>query len=83
MLTVEGPVYTSRATTLSPLNPPAWQVTHEFGNVFKCHASGMTHVCDANCNQRLQYDRYSSICRVSKRVVPLAPQEQSPDEAAR
>lgn len=46
------------------------QVTHEFGNLFKCHSSGMLHVCDDNCDQRLWHDRYSTICRVSKRLFP-------------
>ena len=45
-------------------------VTHEFGNLYKCHQSGLVHVCDANCTQRLYNDKYSSICRVSKKLFP-------------
>ena len=45
-------------------------VSHEFGNVYKCHSSGQLHVCDANCGQRVFYDKYSTICRVSRKLFP-------------
>lgn len=46
------------------------QVQQEFGNVFRCCSSGLIHVCDSNCNQRLYYDRYNTICRISKKLHP-------------
>lgn len=46
------------------------QVQREFGNVFRCTTSGMIHVCDQTCNQRLYNDRYSTICRISKKLHP-------------
>ena len=33
-------------------------VVHEFGNLYTCRSSGMQHVCDQNCNQRVYNDRY-------------------------
>ncbi len=50
-------------------------VEHLFGNVFQCHTSGQVHVCDANCQQQVYNDRYSRICRVSKRVFCLPPEQ--------
>ena len=47
---------------------------HLFANVFTCQTSGQVHVCDQTCNQRVWYDSYSSICRLSKRVWPHAPE---------
>lgn len=41
---------------------------HQFGNVFSCFSSGTTHVCDITCNQKVWYDNYHSICRLSKRL---------------
>jgi len=67
-------------------------VQHEFGNLYKCLSSGQLHVCDANCDQRLYNDRYSTICRVSKKLFPpfesdsatmcvdQAPRKRRPDE---
>lgn len=45
-------------------------VQREFGNVFRCMTSGLVHVCDQTCNQRLYNDRYSTICRISKKLHP-------------
>lgn len=42
-----------------------------FGNLFVCRSSGEYHVCDQNCNQRIPYDRYTMICRLSKRLFPV------------
>jgi len=39
-----------------------------FGNAFRCESSGQVHICDANCSQRVYRDRFSSVCRISKRV---------------
>jgi hypothetical protein len=46
-------------------------VERQFGNVYRCHTSGQVHVCDNNCQQQVYNDRYSRICRVSKRVFWL------------
>mmetsp|Transcript_407 Transcript_407/g.1204 ORF Transcript_407/g.1204 Transcript_407/m.1204 type:complete len:147 (+) Transcript_407:251-691(+) len=42
--------------------------THEFGNVFRCQTSGTTHICDQNCQQRVQVDAHSSVCRLSRKT---------------
>lgn len=49
---------------------------HLFGNMYRCRLTGITHICDKNCNQRIVYDNYSSLCRVSGQVFPLSPVEQ-------
>ncbi|GBF99318.1 hypothetical protein Rsub_12099 [Raphidocelis subcapitata] len=54
------------------------RVQHMFGNAFRCESSGQLHVCDANCVQRVYRDRYSSVCRISRRVFPNAFVEQLP-----
>ena len=41
-----------------------------FGNAYRCVTSGLVHICDRNCDQRVPYDRYSTICVVSKRLGP-------------
>ncbi len=28
----------------------------EFGNLYRCNTSGLVHICDSTCNQRLYYD---------------------------
>jgi len=33
-----------------------------FGNVFRCTTSGVTHVCDQNCDARVQVDPYTAVC---------------------
>ncbi|GAB4817826.1 hypothetical protein N2152v2_004872 [Parachlorella kessleri] len=38
------------------------------GNLYVCSTSGTTHICDQNCNQRIYYDNYRTICRLSKRL---------------
>lgn len=48
------------------------RVTHVFGNAYQCESSGQLHVCDANCGQRVYRDRYSTVCRISRRVFPSA-----------
>jgi hypothetical protein len=45
---------------------------HVVGNVFLCRTSGKTHICDSTCQERVQLDRYSSVCRLSKRVFANA-----------
>ncbi|GMP70789.1 hypothetical protein CsSME_00029491 [Camellia sinensis var. sinensis] len=39
---------------------------HVCGNMFRCRLTGLTHICDKNCNQRILYDNHSSLCRVSR-----------------
>jgi len=34
-----------------------------FGNVFKCQTSGLTHICDQGCNERIFLDNHFDICR--------------------
>lgn len=51
------------------------QNEHVCGNMFLCKLTGVTHICDKNCNQRIVYDNYSSICRVSAQVFPLSAAE--------
>lgn len=46
-------------------------VEHVVGNLFRCAASGATHICDATCDQRVLYDPTTAICRLSKRLFPL------------
>lgn len=46
------------------------------GNMYRCKLTGLTHVCDYNCNQRILYDNHTSLCRASGRVFPLSPAEE-------
>lgn len=46
---------------------------HVFGNVFTCTSSNKTHICDSNCEERIQLDPHTSVCRLSKRVFTNAP----------
>ncbi|KAL4276540.1 hypothetical protein AHAS_Ahas20G0217400 [Arachis hypogaea] len=38
--------------------------------------TGLTHICDKNCNQRILYDNHSSLCRASGQIFPLTPAEE-------
>ncbi|XP_022890430.1 uncharacterized protein LOC111405669 [Olea europaea var. sylvestris] len=49
---------------------------HVCGNMYRCRLTGLTHICDKNCSQRILYDNHSSLCRVSKQIFPLTPTEQ-------
>ena len=40
------------------------------GNVHCCQSSGTLHVCDQNCEQSIPYDRYTMVCRLSKKTFP-------------
>lgn len=55
-------------------------VRHEFGNLYRCVTSGMSHVCDATCDQRVAAGRWT-ICKLSRRELPLA--EALPNRRAR
>ncbi|KAL0920832.1 hypothetical protein M5K25_010002 [Dendrobium thyrsiflorum] len=52
------------------------QNEHLFGNMYRCKLTGITHICDRNCNQKILYDNHSSLCRVSGQVFPLSPSEE-------
>lgn len=41
---------------------------HVCGNVFMCRTHGQHHVCDQTCKQRIFYDNFREICRLSKRL---------------
>lgn len=49
---------------------------HVFGNMYRCKLTGLTHICDKNCSQRILYDNHSSLCRVSRQIFPLTPAEE-------
>ena len=41
-----------------------------FGNVFRCQTSGITHVCDQGCSERIFLDNHFDICRcVSQHTI--------------
>lgn len=50
---------------------------HVFGNMYRCRLTGLTHICDKNCNQRILYDNHNSLCRVSRQVFPLTLAEEN------
>ncbi|CAL5204175.1 unnamed protein product [Lathyrus oleraceus] len=49
---------------------------HVCGNMYRCNLTGLTHICDKNCNQRILYDNHSSRCRASGQIFPLTPTEE-------
>lgn len=61
-----------------PAHKCGWKCENEclFGNMYRCKLTGLTHICDKNCNQRILYDNHSSLCRVSGLVLPLTSDEQ-------
>ncbi|KAG5019296.1 hypothetical protein JHK85_015610 [Glycine max] len=52
------------------------QNEHVCGNMYRCKLTGLTHICDKNCNQRILYDNHSSLCRASGQIFPLSPAEE-------
>ncbi|KAJ7537469.1 hypothetical protein O6H91_11G006700 [Diphasiastrum complanatum] len=52
------------------------RVEHIWGNLYRCVSTGITHVCDKNCKQKILYDNVSSICRVSGQIFLLTAAEQ-------
>jgi hypothetical protein len=52
-------------------------VTHVLGNLYQCKDSGAVHICDQNCDQKIQYDCHSSICRASRKILPLSSAESA------
>ncbi|KAJ1431745.1 hypothetical protein SESBI_06984 [Sesbania bispinosa] len=55
-----------------------WKCENELvcGNMFRCKLTGLTHICDKNCNQRILYDNHSSLCLASGKIFPLTPTEE-------
>ncbi|GJP43068.1 hypothetical protein CLOM_g2567 [Closterium sp. NIES-68] len=51
-------------------------IQHAFANLFQVLDEQHDHVCDKNCNQKILYDNHSSICMVSRNVVPLTDAEK-------
>lgn len=51
------------------------QNEHVCGNMFRCKLTGLTHICDKNCNQRILYDNHNSLCRVTRQLFPLSEAE--------
>ncbi|WVY91809.1 hypothetical protein V8G54_037323 [Vigna mungo] len=45
-------------------------------NMYRCKLTGLTHICDKNCNQRILYDNHSSLCLASGQIFPLTPAEE-------
>lgn len=62
----------------NPVHKCDWKCENEHvcGNMYRCRLTGLTHICDKNCNQRIVYDNHSSLCRVSKQFFSLTPAEQ-------
>ncbi|GMH18441.1 hypothetical protein Nepgr_020282 [Nepenthes gracilis] len=52
------------------------QNEHVCGNMYRCGLTGLTHICDKNCDQRILYDNHSSLCRVSGQIFRLTPAEE-------
>ncbi|GJP56035.1 hypothetical protein CLOM_g15105 [Closterium sp. NIES-68] len=50
-------------------------IQHVWANLYRCRSSNTTHICDKNCNQKILYDNYSSICMVSRNIAPLTDHE--------
>ena len=61
-----------------PVHKCDWKCENEHvcGNMYRCKLTGLTHICDKNCNQRILYDNHSSLCRASGQVFPLTPAEE-------
>lgn len=62
----------------NPVHKCDWKCENErvCGNMFRCKLTGLTHICDKNCNQRIVYDNYSSLCLASRQMFPLTPTEE-------
>ncbi|XP_057450054.1 uncharacterized protein LOC130741229 [Lotus japonicus] len=61
-----------------PVHKCDWkcQNEHVCGNMYRCKLTGLTHICDKNCDQRILYDNHSSLCRASGQVFSLTPTEE-------
>lgn len=52
------------------------QNEHVCANMYCCKLTGLTHICDKNCDQRILYDNHSSLCRASGKIFPLTQAEE-------
>ncbi|XP_010426470.1 PREDICTED: uncharacterized protein LOC104711469 [Camelina sativa] len=61
-----------------PCHKCDWKCENEnvCGNMYRCRLTGLSHVCDKNCNQRILYDNHNSLCRASGRIFPLSSDEE-------
>ncbi|XP_015878612.1 uncharacterized protein LOC107414917 [Ziziphus jujuba] len=61
-----------------PVHKCDWKCENEHvcGNMYRCKLTGLTHICDKNCNQRILYDNHSSLCRASGQIFPLSAAEE-------
>jgi len=62
----------SHACTIQEEHRCGWHCTteHVIGNMYRCLSSGNVHICDANCNQRMDYGPNEEICYVSRKIFP-------------
>ncbi|KAM7463594.1 hypothetical protein LguiA_031715 [Lonicera macranthoides] len=62
----------------NPVHKCDWKCENEHicGNMYRCRLTGLTHICDKNCNQRILYDNHNSLCRVSRQIFPLTQAEE-------
>lgn len=62
----------------NPVHKCDWKCENEHvcGNMYICKLTGLTHICDKNCNQRILYDNHSSLCLVSNQIFSLSPAEE-------
>lgn len=62
----------------NPCHKCDWKCANEnvCGNMYRCKLTGLNHVCDKNCNQRILYDNHNSLCRASGRIFPLSSAEE-------
>ncbi|KAF4356578.1 hypothetical protein CsatB_002351 [Cannabis sativa] len=63
---------------LIPVHKCDWKCENEHvcGNMYRCKLTGLTHICDKNCNQRILYDNHSSLCRASRQIFQLTAVEE-------
>jgi len=59
------------------------QVEHVWANLYCCRSTNVTHICDKNCNQRVMYDSFNSLCCVSGKLLPLTSGEQEAIEGVK
>ncbi|KAK7275923.1 hypothetical protein RIF29_17050 [Crotalaria pallida] len=61
-----------------PVHKCDWKCENEHvcGNMYRCKLTGLTHICDKNCNQRILYDNHTSLCLASGHMFPLTQAEE-------
>ncbi|KAK4766549.1 hypothetical protein SAY87_008191 [Trapa incisa] len=62
----------------APAHKCDWKCQNEHicGNMYYCKLTGLTHICDKNCDQRILYDNHSCFCLASGKTFPLSPAEE-------